>query len=79
MAPREPALTLADAAAGGTLIGKDGARIVFAAGSIVDGAGAPVSGPVQVAMTPIDVATHVRAFPGRFEGLAHGRHERPAS
>jgi len=69
MAPREPELTLADAAAGGTLTGKDGASVVFAAGSIVDAAGAPVSGPVQVAMTPIDVANDVRSFPGRFEGL----------
>ena len=69
MAPREPELTLADAAAGGTLTGKDGASVVFAAGSIVDAAGAPVSGPVQVAMTPIDVAADVHSFPGRFEGL----------
>ena len=69
MAPREPELTLADAAAGGTLAGKDGASVVFAPGSIVDAAGAPVSGPVQVTMTPIDVAKDVRSFPGRFEGL----------
>jgi len=69
MAPREPELTLADAAAGGTLTGKDGASVAFAPGSIVDAAGVPVSGPVQVAMTPIDVAADVRSFPGRFEGL----------
>jgi hypothetical protein len=69
MAPREAALTLADAAAGGTLAGKHGASVVFAAGSIVDAAGAAVSGPVQVAITPIDVGADVHSFPGRFEGL----------
>jgi PKD repeat protein len=69
MALREPALTLADAALGGTLVGKDGASVVFAANSLVDAAGVPVTGPVQVALTPIDVAANVHAFPGRFEGL----------
>jgi PKD repeat protein len=69
MAPREATLTLADAGAGGTLAGKDGASVVFAPGSIVDAAGAPVNGPVQVAITPIDVGADVHSFPGRFEGL----------
>lgn len=68
MQPRESPLTLADAAAGGTLVGRDGARLVLPAGALVDAAGNPVSGPVSVAMTPVDVGTNTAAFPGRFAG-----------
>ncbi len=68
--PRQAAVTLADAAAGGSVDGLDGVRVVFAPGSLVDAAGAPVSGAVQVAMTPVDVTEQPRSFPGRFEGLA---------
>jgi PKD repeat protein len=67
---RAPAVTLPDAAAGGTLAGPDGVRVVFAPGSLVDASGNPATGPVQVAMTPVDVTESPRAFPGRFEGLA---------
>jgi hypothetical protein len=66
---REPALTLASAAAGGTLTGKHGARVVFPPGAIVDAAGNPVSGAVQVAITPVDVVNRPFTFPGRFAGL----------
>ena len=69
MTPREPAATLADAAAGGSVTGKDGASVVFEAGSLVNAGGTPVTGPVEVAITPIDIAANVRAFPGRFEGV----------
>ncbi len=69
MIAREAAQTLPDAAAGGTLAGRDGARIILAPGSLVDAGGNPVSGPVQVSMTPVDVAAEARAFPGRFEGV----------
>ena len=68
MTPRMAAATLADAAAGGTIDGSDGARVSFEPGSLVDAAGAPVIGAVQVSITPIDVAANVRAFPGKFEG-----------
>jgi hypothetical protein len=68
MTPRMAAATLADAAAGGTIDGSDGARVSFEAGSLVDAAGAPVVGAVQVGITPIDVAANARAFPGKFEG-----------
>jgi hypothetical protein len=70
MRPREPAVTLPDAAAGGTVDGPDGVRVIFAPGSLVDAAGVPATGAVQVAMTPVDVTESPRAFPGRFEGLA---------
>jgi hypothetical protein len=69
MLAREPSLTLASAAAGGTLVGKDGVKVSFAPDSLVDAAGNPVSGPVEVAMTPVDVVQNLRAFPGKFEGL----------
>lgn len=66
---REPALTLASAADGGELVGKDGVKVSFAPDSLVDADGNPVSGPVQVFMTPVDVVDNVRAFPGRFAGV----------
>ncbi|HSW25802.1 MAG TPA: PKD domain-containing protein, partial [Burkholderiaceae bacterium] len=69
MLAREDTLTLADAAAGGTLSGKQGATLVVPAGALVDAAGNAVSGAVQVAITPVDVAADVRAFPGLFQGL----------
>ncbi|HSW23322.1 MAG TPA: PKD domain-containing protein, partial [Burkholderiaceae bacterium] len=69
MLARESALTLADAAAGGTLSGKQGATLAVPAGALVDAAGNAVSGAVQVAITPVDVAADVRAFPGLFQGL----------
>lgn len=68
MHAREAPLTLTDAAAGGTLTGKDGSVIVFGAGSLVDAGGNPVSGPVQVNVTPIDVGASTGAFPGQFQG-----------
>jgi len=69
--PRAAALTLPDAAAGGTLAGTDGASLVLPPAALVDAAtGAAASGPVQVTMTPVDInAAAVAAFPGRFEGL----------
>ena len=68
--PRDAAQRLADAAAGGTLQGRDGAQIVLPPGALVDGSGAVVSGPVDLSLTPVDVtAPHAGGFPGRFEGL----------
>jgi hypothetical protein len=72
MQPREPALTLPSAAAGGTLTGKDGGRVTFAPNSLVDANGNPVTGAVQVSITPVDVAANPRAFPGLFAGLRTG-------
>ncbi len=69
MLPREAALTLPNAAAGGALAGRDGARITLPANALVDADGNPVSGPVQIAMTPVDVGAEARLFPGRFEGV----------
>ena len=69
MLAREPAQTLADAAAGGSLTGRHGAKITLPAGALVDAQGNAVSGAVQIAMTPVDVALDARSFPGRFEGV----------
>jgi hypothetical protein len=69
MLPREAALTLADAAAGGSLAGKHGAKITLPPNALVDASGNPVTGTVQVAMTPINPMADARAFPGRFEGV----------
>ncbi len=69
MLAREAALTLADAAAGGTLAGKHGATLVVPPNALVDAGGQPVSGAVQVALTPVDVGAEPRNFPGQFQGL----------
>lgn len=66
---RDAALTLADAAAGGTLAGRDGATLVVPPGALVDASGNAVTGAVQVALTPVDVGADPRAFPGQFQGL----------
>lgn len=68
--PREAAQTLANAAQGGTLTGKNGAKLTLSAGSLVDTLGHAVTGSIQVSMTPVDVtSTAIVAFPGRFQGI----------
>ena len=69
MLVREPAQTLVDAAAGGTLTGRHGAKVVLPPNGLVDAAGNPVAGPVQASMTPVDVAADLAAFPGRFAAV----------
>lgn len=67
---RDAALTLADAAAGGSLAGRDGASITLPANALVNGAGTTVSGQVQIAMTPVDVTLPAAGgFPGSFDGI----------
>lgn len=70
MLPRDAALTLTDAVAGGTLSGRDGVQIALPTNALVNASGAPVTGAVQISMTPVDI-TRPRAggFPGRFEGI----------
>ncbi len=55
---------------GGTAVGRDGARIALAPGSMVNSAGQPVTGPIDVFMTPVNVldVRARRAFPGAFAG-----------
>jgi len=69
MRARDPALTLADAAAGGTLTGRDGALITLPANALVDGTGSTITGAVQIAVTPVDVTQPAAGgFPGSFDG-----------
>lgn len=68
MTPRGNAQSVSTA--GGTATGDDGAKLTLAAGSLVDGNGNPVSGAVDVTVTPIDVTgLDLAAFPGRFAGV----------
>jgi hypothetical protein len=55
---------------GGTAVGRDGARIVLPPGAMVNSAGQPVIGPIDVFMTPVNVlnVNARRAFPGAFAG-----------
>lgn len=69
MLAREAPLTLASAAAGGTLTGKDGARVTFPPNALVDANGLPVTGAVQVNVTPVNVGSNANAFPGLFAGF----------
>ncbi len=68
--PRADAQSL-DASVGGRLQGRQGAVVELPAGALVDAVtGAPVSGAVDIAMTPVDVGGDaIRAFPGLFSGV----------
>ena len=69
MRARDAAMTLADAALGGTLTGRDGAVITLPANALVDGAGSAVTGAVEIAVTPVDVTQPAAGgFPGSFDG-----------
>lgn len=60
-----------DAGAGGRISGVDGTAISVPAGGLVDPAGDPVSGDVEVALTPIDIGDDAAlgAFPGSFAAV----------
>ncbi len=77
LVPREAAQTLADAAAGGTITGKQGARLEMPPGALVDSSGAAVAGPVDVSLTPVDVTRDIAGFPGRAVGLEPDGSEGP--
>ena len=70
MRARDAALTLSDAAAGGSLTGRDGALLVLPANALVNGAGGAVTGSAQISITPVDVTQSAAGgFPGGFDGL----------
>lgn len=70
MRTRDAALTLTDAAAGGSLTGRDGALLSLPPNGLVTAAGTTVTGAVQISMTPIDVTqSGAGGFPGDFSGL----------
>ncbi len=71
MRTRDAAITLPDAAAGGSVTGRDGALLTLPPNALVTGAGVAVTGAVQIAITPVDVTQNAAGgFPGGFRGLA---------
>lgn len=68
---REPAQTLVNAELGGTVDGKNGTRITLPANALVTATGQPVTGNVQIALSPVNIQNEeIGAFPGRFAGIA---------
>ncbi len=67
---RSPAQTM-NADLGGAITGTDNARLELPANSLETKNGTPVSGSVNVSLTPVDIndPTEKNAFPGSFEGL----------
>ncbi len=73
MVAREAAQTIASIEAGGSASGKHGVKVEFPPGALVDAAGRPVSGSIEMLMTPLNTSlSDVGAFPGAFEGTAPG-------
>lgn len=70
---RAPAQGIAAIEAGGTAIGVHGVKVTFPANALVDAAGRPVTGAIEMRMTPVDVTDlDADAFPGLFEGVPTG-------
>ncbi len=70
LSKRAPDQTL-DAGAGGSLSSTEGAKLTLPAGTLVDAAGKPVSGSVNVNLTSVDVTDSAKLalFPGAFSGI----------
>lgn len=68
-------LTLPDAAAGGTLVGRNAARLTLPPAALVDAVtGAAVTGAVSLEMTPLNTASHeAGAFPGGMRAVSGTR------
>jgi len=61
-------LVLANVESGGTVTGADGAQVTVPAGAFVDASGQPVTGSIDIFMTPVDISDPQarRAFPGSY-------------
>ena len=69
MMAREAAQNL-NASSGGSLTGKDSAKITLPPSGLVDSDGNPVSGTVQIALSPVDISGKmISSFPGQFAGV----------
>ncbi|HEY3498120.1 MAG TPA: PKD domain-containing protein, partial [Polyangiaceae bacterium] len=67
---REPPRTIPAVELGGAAAGKHGVRLELPPNAVVDASGEPVSGPIEVSITPVNVmSVEVAAFPGRFQGI----------
>ena len=70
---RDTAVAINAIEAGGSASGRDGVKVTFPAGALVDGAGNAVTGTIEMQMTPVDVtAIDAQAFPGAFAGVPTG-------
>ena len=70
---RDAAVAINAIEAGASASGRDGVKVTFPAGALVDGAGNAVTGTIQMQMTPVDVtAIDAQAFPGAFAGVPSG-------
>ncbi|MEM6785255.1 MAG: hypothetical protein AAF624_16160, partial [Bacteroidota bacterium] len=69
--PRASARSMADAELGGVMMAADGAMVDLPVEGLVDAQGNPISGAIDVFVTPVDVAdADERAgFPGQFAGV----------
>lgn len=75
---RAAAQTINAIEAGGSATGSLGVKVSFPANALVNAAGQPVSGAIQMSMTPVDVSQiDVGAFPGLFEGIPSGAARQP--
>ncbi len=66
---RQPAVQI-DATTGGRVTGLNGVVLDLPPGAVVDAAGAPVSGMIEVSLTPVNVVQNADAFPGLFQGIS---------
>jgi hypothetical protein len=70
---RDAAVAIGAIESGGSASGREGVKVTFPAGALVDGAGNAVTGTIQMQMTPLDVAAlDAQAFPGAFAGVPTG-------
>jgi hypothetical protein len=70
---RDAAVSINTIENGGSANGRDGVKVTFPAGALVDAAGNAVTGTIQMQMTPVDVVNlDAAAFPGTFEGVPTG-------
>ncbi len=66
---RTPSQPLPDAAAGGSLTGRNAVRLILPANALVNAQGQPVTGAIDVRMTPVNTNSHeIAAFPGTMIG-----------
>ena len=66
-----------DADTDASLSGEDGASVSIPAGSFVDENGSPVTGNIDLTITPVDISRSatLAAFPGEFSGILEGATE----
>jgi hypothetical protein len=72
MLPRSEVMVADDIEAGGEFKGSDGVQVTLPVDGFVTVGGDPVSGQVEMTMTPLDIRDdgNLRAFPGSFSAVA---------